>query len=116
MSQYLIALIIDVALSILAMSKNNNPTAKALGLTILCLGAWSLELFFLATIKDVALLSTLFHITRIGMFAAPSFFTVLTWRLLGGRSKIFKWAVIVPSFFITFCLAVTNLFILPSLK
>ena len=114
MIQYLITAIIDIAVGILALSKKENPAAKALGFTVCCLGLWSLELYFLTSIKDLQLLGTLFHITRWGMFLAPSIFTLLTWRLLGSRSMAFKNIVIIPSFTMSFILAFGNFFIFPS--
>lgn len=114
MIQYLITAIIDIAVGVLAISKKENPAAKALGFTICCLGLWSMELYFLTSIKDMQLLNTLFHITRWGMFLAPSIFTLLTWRLLGSRSKAFKNIVIIPSFIMSFMLAFGNFFLFPS--
>src|SRR5688572_26439021 len=114
MIQYLITAIIDIVVGVLAISKKENPAAKALGFTICCLGFWSLELYFLTAIKDLQLLDTLFHITRWGMFLAPSIFTLLAWRLLGSRSKAFKNIIIIPSFVMSFLLAFGNFFIFPS--
>lgn len=114
MIQYLITAIIDIAVGVLAISKKENPAAKALGFTICCLGLWSLELFFLTSIKNMEDLNILFHLTRWGMFLAPSFFTLLTWRLLGSRSQTFKKTVMIPCFVISFALAFGNLFLLPS--
>ena len=114
MIQYLITAIIDIAVGVLALSKKENPAAKALGFTICCLGFWSLELYFLTSIKDMQLLDTLFHLTRWGMFLAPAIFTLLAWRLLGSRSKAFKNIVIIPSFFMSVLLSLGNFFIFPS--
>ena len=114
MVQYLITAIIDIVVGILAISKKENPAAKALGLTICCLGFWSLELYFLTSVKDMDILTPLFHISRWGMFLAPSFFTLLTWRLLGSRSQLFKKVVMLPSFAMSMLLAIGNLFFFPS--
>ncbi len=114
MIQYLITAIIDIVVGVLAISKKENPAAKALGFTICCLGLWSLELFFLTSIKNMEELDILFHLTRWGMFLAPSFFTLLTWRLLGSRSQTFKKTVMIPSFVISFALSIGNLFFFPS--
>src|SRR5690606_30138164 len=114
MIQYLITAIIDIIVGTLALSKKNNPAAKALGLTICCLGFWSLELYFLTSIKNMELLVPLFHVSRWGMFLAPSFFTLLTWRLLGSRSKNFKNTVMIPSFVMSATLALGNFFVFPS--
>lgn len=114
MIQYLITAIIDIVVGALAISKKDNPAAKALGFTICCLGLWSLELFFLTSIKNMEELNILFHLTRWGMFLAPSFFTLLTWRLLGSRSQVFKKTVMIPCFVVSFGLAIGNLFFLPS--
>ncbi|HTF97768.1 MAG TPA: ATP-binding protein [Cellvibrio sp.] len=114
MVQYLITAIIDIVVGMLAISKKENPAAKALGLTICCLGFWSLELYFLTSVKDMDILTPLFHISRWGMFLAPSFFTLLTWRLLGSRSQLFKKVVMLPSFAMSMLLAIGNLFFFPS--
>mgnify|MGYP003576201790 CR=1 FL=1 len=114
MIQYLITAIIDIAVGALAISKKENPAAKALGLTICCLGLWSLELYFLTVIKDIELLEILFHITRWGMFLAPAIFTLLTWRLLGSRSKTFRNVVMIPSFVMSLMLSLGNLLFFPS--
>lgn len=114
MVQYLITAIIDIVVGMLAISKKNNPAAKALGLTICCLGFWSLELYFLTSVKDMDILDPLFHVSRWGMFLAPSFFTLLTWRLLGSRSKLFKKAVMLPSFAMSIALAIGNFLFFPS--
>ena len=114
MIQYLITAIIDIVVGVLAISKKENPAAKALGVTVCCLGFWSLELYFLTSITDMKLLDTLFHLTRWGMFLAPSIFTLLTWRLLGSRSNTFKNIIIIPSLIMSFFLALGNFFIFPS--
>ena len=114
MIQYLITAIIDLVVGILAISKKENPAAKALGFTVCCLGLWSLELYFLTSITDMEMLDTLFHLTRWGMFLAPSIFTLLAWRLLGSRSKTFKNIIIIPSFIMSFLLAFGNFFVFPS--
>lgn len=114
MVQYLITAIIDIVVGMLAISKKNNPAAKALGLTICCLGFWSLELYFLTSVKDMDILDPLFHVSRWGMFLAPSFFTLLTWRLLGSRSQLFKKAVMLPSFAMSIALAIGNFLFFPS--
>jgi signal transduction histidine kinase len=114
MIQYLITAFIDIVVGILALSKKENPAAKALGLTICCLGFWSLELYFLTSITNKDLLDILFHLTRWGMFLAPSFFTLLTWRLLGSRSISFKKIIMIPSFCMAIILSAGNLLIFPS--
>ena len=114
MIQYLITAVIDLAVGILALSKKENPAAKALGFTICCLGFWSLELYFLTSIKDMNLLDPLFHLTRWGMFLAPAIFTLLAWRLLGSKSKAFKNIVMIPSFITGIALSLGNFFIFPS--
>ncbi|QEY18777.1 GHKL domain-containing protein [Cellvibrio sp. KY-GH-1] len=114
MIQYLITAIIDIVVGMLAISKKDNPAAKALGLTICCLGFWSLELYFLTSIGSMDVLQPLFHITRWGMFLAPSFFTLLTWRLLGSRSRSFRNLIVIPSFIMSVSLSLGNAIIAPS--
>jgi signal transduction histidine kinase len=114
MIQYLITAIIDIVVGVLAISKKDNPAAKALGLTICCLGFWSLELYFLTSIRSMDALQPLFHVTRWGMFLAPSFFTLLTWRLLGSRSRSFRNLIVIPSFIMSISLSLGNALLFPS--
>lgn len=114
MIQYLITAIIDIAVGILAFSKKGNPASKALSFTVFSLGIWSLELFFLTIIKDENILTVLFHITRWGMFFIPSTFALLTWRLVGSRSKNFKTFFLIPGFVMSGLLSLTNTFLFPS--
>lgn len=114
MIQYLITAVIDIVVGILALSKKDNPAAKALAFTVFSLGIWSLELYLLTVISNVSLLAILFHITRWGMFFIPSTFAFLTWRLVGSRSQKFKNFVVIPGFFVSTALSLTNAFIFPS--
>ena len=114
MIQYLITALIDIVVGFLALSKKDNPAAKALALTVFSLGAWSLELYLLTVIKNVDALSVLFHVTRWGMFFIPSTFAFLTWRLIGSRSQKFNRFVVKPSLFFSVVLCITNTFIFPS--
>ncbi|WP_323816438.1 ATP-binding protein [Cellvibrio sp. NN19] len=114
MIQYLITALIDIAVGFLALSKKDNPAAKALALTVFSLGAWSLELYLLTVIKNLDALTVLFHVTRWGMFFIPSAFAFLTWRLIGSRSKKFKNYIVVPSFALSIALCIGNTFIFPS--
>jgi signal transduction histidine kinase len=114
MIQYLITAIIDIVVGFLALSKKNNPAGKALAFTVFSLGVWSLELYLLTVIKNVDVLNILFHLTRWGMFFIPAAFALLTWRLIGSRSKKFKNLVVIPSFLISILLSLVNTFIFPS--
>ncbi len=114
MIQYLLTAIIDVVLGILAFSKKENPAAKALALTAFSMGVWSLELYLLTVMKNLDVLNVLFHVTRWGMFFIPAGFALLTWRLIGSRSKIFKRLVVIPNFVVSALLSIVNTFILPS--
>ena len=114
MIQYLITALIDFVVGFIAISKKQNPAARAVGFAILCGGIWSLELFILSTVNDMDILVFLFHITRWGMFFAPSFFALLTWRLLGSRSQKFKNHIIIPSFIFSVTLSLGNLLVFPS--
>ena len=114
MIQYLITAIIDIAVGILALSKKNNPAAKALAFTAIGLGVWSLELYFLTIIDDISLLNPIFHVTRWGMFFIPSTFALLTWRLVGSRSGWFKHYFVMPGLAVSAGLSLINTFILPS--
>lgn len=114
MIQYLITALFDLGLAGLAFSKKDNPAAKALAFLLLALSIWLLELFLLTTITNVYLLDILFHITRGGMFFIPFGFALLTWRLVGGRSKKFKNVFIIFGAFFSCALWFLNMFIFPS--
>ncbi|MFL0799844.1 MAG: HAMP domain-containing histidine kinase [Agarilytica sp.] len=115
MNQYLITALIDICLGIFAYKTKENRAAKALAYTALCLGIWSLELFLLTIIQDVTVLSPWFHITRWGLFFIPPCFALLSWQLVGARSRAFFVSVVVPGFLASFALGVTNLFLAPSI-
>lgn len=114
MIQYLITALIDFAVGVLSLSKRDNLAARALGYTTISLGFWSLELYFLTAIDDLELMAVLFHLSRWGMFIAPAAFALLAWRLVGSRSKLFKWAVLAPSFVTCCALCLGNFFFFPS--
>jgi signal transduction histidine kinase len=114
MIQYLITALFDLGLAGLAFSKKDNPAAKALALLLLSLSVWLLELFFLTTLTNVYLLNIIFHITRGGMFLIPLGFALLTWRLVGSRSKKFKSIFIIFGAFFSLGLWLCNMFIAPS--
>ncbi len=115
MIQYLITAVIDLIVGMLALSKRDNPAAKALAFTVFSLGLWSLELYLLTVIKNAEILSVLFHITRWGMFFIPSAFALLTWRLVGSRSQKFKNYVVIPGIFVSAALSASNAFLFPSI-
>jgi len=114
MIQYLITALFDLGLAGLAFSKKDNPAAKALAFLLFSLSIWLLELFFLTTLTNAELLNILFHITRGGMFLIPFGFALLTWRLVGSRSNIFKNVFIIFGAFFSVGLWLYNMFIAPS--
>lgn len=114
MIQYLITALFDLGLAGLAFSKKDNPAAKALAFLLFSLSIWLLELFFLTTLTNVELLNIIFHITRGGMFLIPFGFALLTWRLIGSRSKKFKNIFIIFGAFFSAGLWLCNMFIAPS--
>ncbi|RYG05937.1 MAG: hypothetical protein EOO07_29565, partial [Chitinophagaceae bacterium] len=106
--------LVDFFIGLLALSKRDNSAAKALALTAFSLGLWSMELFLLTVVKDLSLLTFWFHVTRWGMFFIPPSLGLLTWYLIGGKSRIFLYSVIVPCFVISTLLSLANLLIFPS--
>lgn len=114
MTHYLVTAIIDFIVSLIALSKKDKPAAKALAFASFSLGLWSLELFLLTVVKDLDLLSILFHVTRWGMFFIPPSLALLAWMLMGARSRIFFILVVAPGFAISFILSVVNAFVFPS--
>ena len=114
MIQYLITALFDLSLAGLAFSKKDNPAAKALAFLLLSLSIWLLELYFLTTLTNPELLDFIFHVTRGGMFLIPFGFALLTWRLVGSRSKIFKNTFVVFGAIFGVSLWLYNMFIAPS--
>ncbi|PUA30592.1 MAG: hypothetical protein B0W54_08960 [Cellvibrio sp. 79] len=114
MIQYLITALFDLGLAGLAFSKKDNPAAKALAFLLFSLSIWLLELFFLTTITNAYLLDILFHITRGGMFFIPFGFALLTWRLVGSRSKKFKNIFVIFGACVSAALWLINMLIFPS--
>ncbi len=114
MIQYLITALFDLGLAGLAFAKKDNPAAKSLAFLLLSLSIWLLELFFLTSITNEQLLNILFHITRGGMFFIPFGFALLTWRLVGSRSKKFKHFFVISGGCISFALWLSNMFFFPS--
>jgi signal transduction histidine kinase len=114
MFQYLITAIVDLVLAWIAFSKKDNPAAKALSFLLFSLGAWLVELFLLTTLSDTYILSILFHVTRVGMFFIPFGFALLTWRLVGSRSKTFYRLFVIPGAIISIALWLSNIILFPS--
>ncbi len=115
MIQYLLTALVCFFVGVLAFRKPDNKAAKALAGLGFCLGLWSLELYFLTAIKDVALLSVLFHVTRCGMFFIPSMLALLVWRLVSVSARKFYSFVVFPALFTSGVISLANLFFFPSL-
>ena len=114
MLQYLITALFDLGLAGLAFSKKDNPAAKALAFLLLSLSIWLFELFLLTSLTNIFWLDILFHVTRLGMFLIPFGFALLTWRLVGSRSVLFKKIFIYFGAFFSSALWICNMFISPS--
>jgi signal transduction histidine kinase len=114
MVHYLVACLVDFAIVFLALSKRNNPAAKALALTALSMGLWSLELFLLTIIQDLPTLTLWFHLTRWGMFFIAPCIALLVWNLMGRRSKKFLYFTVIPSFIFAAIISLSNLLLFPS--
>lgn len=114
MIQYLITALFDLALAGLAFSKKDNPASKALAFLLFSLSIWLLELYFLTTVTNAYLLDILFHVTRGGMFFIPFGFALLTWRLVGSRSKTFRNIFVIFGGVFSLALWLTNLLLFPS--
>ncbi len=114
MVHYLVTCLVDFFVVFLALSKRNNSAAKALALTAFSIGLWSMELFLLTVVKDLPTLTLLFHLTRWGMFFIAPSIAFLVWRLIGGGTRLFLYAVVVPNFIFSASLALANLLFFPS--
>ncbi len=115
MIHYLVTCLVDFFVVFLALSKRNNPAAKPLALTAFSMGLWSMELFLLTVVKDLSVLSFWFHLTRWGMFFIAPSIAFLVWRLIGGGgSRLFLYAVVIPSFIFSAILSLANLLFFPS--
>jgi hypothetical protein len=115
MIQYLISALIDLAIGIYAVRKRPNAATSALLFVALCSASWSFELFLLTYLGNTATLNTWFHIFRVGMFFIPSSMALLAWRIIDDSSVVFFRLVVMPSLGASFCLAIANLFFLPSI-
>jgi signal transduction histidine kinase len=114
MIHYFVAGILDLIFGAIALTKNRDGTTKAFALAASCIAAWSFELFVLSSLGDKFWRETLFHILRVGMFLIPPALALLTWRLIGSRSRHFYRWVLVPGFTLSIALGVLNTFIFPS--
>lgn len=114
MTQYLITALIDFYVAFLAFGKRKNKAAYALSAAAFCLGVWSIELFLLTVVTNLATLEIWFHITRVGMFFIPPTLALLAWHLVGANSRFFLLAIIYPGFIVSFCVSFANLFLFPS--
>lgn len=114
MIQYLITALFDLGLAGLAFAKKDNPAAKSLAFLLFSLSIWLLELFLLTSIDNETLLNILFHVTRGGMFFIPFGFALLTWRLVGSRSKKFKYFFVASGGCISLALWLSNMLFFPS--
>ncbi|PCK03465.1 MAG: hypothetical protein COA42_20960 [Alteromonadaceae bacterium] len=113
--QYLLTALLDLIVGILSISKKKNPSARALAYVSFSLFFWQIELYLLVTIKNLEILSPLFHLTRWGVFFSGPLFALLAWRMLGSRSKVFLHWVVIPSLTAAVLLSITNFFFLPSM-
>jgi len=75
MIEFLIIGIIDVCFAILLPLFKRNKIVFAFSFLFLCIGTWSIEIYILSAVKDIALLLPLFHLSRIGLFfISPAMF------------------------------------------
>jgi signal transduction histidine kinase len=114
MVQYLLSAILDLIIGSAALKRRMGKASAALFFMTLCSAMWSLELYVLTVIADEELLSTWFHVLRVGMFFIPSSLALVACCLIGGSSAIFLRWIVVPSFAASALLSVSNLFLYPS--
>lgn len=102
--QYLITAMLDFAVMIYAL-QSRAKASNAAALLAFSLGLWSIELFLLSYIKNLNILYPVFHLTRWGMFLAPTAFSFFYLALLGEEGKSYKKYVVLPSliFSVTIC-------------
>lgn len=114
MIQYLITALIDIVVAIIAVSKRRDGAAMALAGLAISACLWSVELYLLTVIDDLDLLYPLYHLTRAGLFFIPSAMALFVWYLIGHRSKVFLFLVVVPGLIASAVLGILNNTILPS--
>lgn len=114
MAHYLVAALLDLAFGIFSLSKIRNRVTIAFFLTSVSIAAWTFELFLLSWLTDQSLLSTLFHLFRIGMFLIPPSIALTTWYVLGRRSPAFFKTTVLPGFVVAITLGLSNLLVWPS--
>lgn len=115
MIPFIITIVVDFIVGLIAFSNRKNPIARSLGLFIICFGMWQTELYLLKAIDDVNTLSQWFHLTRIGMFLLPFFLAKITWQICGTRSTGFRNLVLFPTLFIAVALGLLNNTYIPSI-
>lgn len=114
MIHYFVAGILDLIFGAIALTKKRDGTTKAFALAACCIAAWSFELFVLSSLGDAFWREKLFHVLRIGMFLIPPALALLTWRLIGSRSRLFYRWVLIPGFTLSVTLGLLNTLVLPS--
>lgn len=114
MAHYLVAALLDLAFGIFSLCKARNKVTIAFFLTSLSIAAWTFELFLLSWLSNQSLLSTLFHVFRMGMFLIPPAIALTTWCVLGRRSSAFFKLTIIPGFAVAIALGLSNLLLWPS--
>ncbi len=114
MIPFIVTVVVDLLVGLIAFSKRNNPSALALALFTASLGLWQTELFLLTVIESRETLAPWFHLTRAGMFFAPMMLALLAWRICASRSIIFRNTILIPGFIIAGLLSLLNNTVFPS--
>jgi signal transduction histidine kinase len=113
MYSFLITALICGALALAAISYKSK-TSLSFAFLCTCFALWSLELFFLATIKDKETLSVVFHCLRIGMFFIPPALVLFSAVITNTKNKWFD-GFIITSIFTAFSISLSNNIFFPSI-
>jgi len=114
MTHHLATAFVDFLLAIFALSNRAAPASKPMALVAFSVGLWSIELYILGTVTNPAYLDFLFHLTRWGLFMIPPSLALLTWYLIGKKSKLFYYSLVIPLFTVSISLCIANFFFFPS--
>lgn len=114
MAPFLLTILVDLVVAVLALSNRSVPAARALAYLVFSLAVFQTELFLLKTLNDKEVLEPLFHVTRGGMFMLPPLVALLTWRVCQSDSDHFKRFVVIPLFGIDGLLFLLNNTVAPS--
>jgi len=112
---YILTATIDLLLAIIVFSYSQSRITSAFSSLCLAAGVWSIELYLLTSIRDVEILTPLFHMTRVGMFFIAPFLILFSALVTKVNLTFWLKALIAASFVTSTVISFLNLSIMPSM-